>query len=522
MATMAYGYVSVDRSNQFLLPPDVRDWLPPSHLAWFVIDVVERLDTSALHARHRNDGVGRRAYDPDMLLALVIYAYCTGERSSRQIERRCELDVAYRVIAANHAPDHTTIARFRQDHDAHARRLFVDVLELCATAGLASVGVVAVDGTKMAADASMKAIRNRADLEREVATLFDDAKAKDDDEDRRFGAGRGDELPDDLADPSRRRARLDAALAVLEARAAARRDTEQAAQAARRQVAASAHTPGFPHGRIPSSAEGVAEAEARLAARLAADRARFEAWQERRRQAQAAGRRGVTGRRPGESDQTKRARTALANVVAAAARAERREAKDDKVNLTDPDSRLVKTTSGIVWGYNAQAAVNTSGIVLAAELTQQANDQRQLIPMVAATQANLATVGVTEPIGVMLFDGGYLSEDNLTTPGPDRLVATTKSHKLRRAAKKDGFATGDPPPGASPIEAMEHRLRTEEGMALYTLRQHTVEPVFGTIKAARGFRRFTRRGYVAARAEWQLITATHNIAKLHRSGFVIV
>src|SRR5947209_8257658 len=154
---MALSYIPVDRDQQFLMPPSVREWLPEKHLVWFVLDVVDRLDTSGLHARHPNDGAGRRAYDPDMLLALLIYAYCSGVRSSRQIERLCEIDVAFRVIVANHQPDHTTIARFRQHHQEMAAEMFVDVLALCASSGLVRLGVVAIDGTKMQADASMKA-----------------------------------------------------------------------------------------------------------------------------------------------------------------------------------------------------------------------------------------------------------------------------------------------------------------------------------------------------------------------------
>ena len=150
---MAFSYAPVDRAQQFLLPPDMSEWLPEGHLAWFVIDVVEHLDTSGLHKAHRNDGVGRAAYDPDMMLALLIYAYCTAVRSSRKIERLCSVDVAYRVVCANNLPDHSTIARFRQAHGTVAQRLFVDALTLCAAAGLARVGVVAVDGTRVGANA---------------------------------------------------------------------------------------------------------------------------------------------------------------------------------------------------------------------------------------------------------------------------------------------------------------------------------------------------------------------------------
>jgi hypothetical protein len=181
------------------------------------------------------------------------------------------------------------------------------------------------------------------------------------------------------------------------------------------------------------------------------------------------------------------------------------------VNLTDPESRIMKNAQGWVQGFNAQAAVNEHGVVLAADVTQDATDFAQCLPMIAATQANLDAAGVTEPVGTMLFDAGYLSEANLTAEGPTRLIATGKAWKLRR----QNPTSGPPPPDASPIAAMEHWLRTPEGAAVYTKRQHTVEPVFGTIKEQRGYRRFARRGLRAVQAEWQLITAAHNIIKAY-------
>ncbi len=217
---MAFDYLPVDRDQGFLLPPDIRDWLPSGHLAWFVLDVVAGLDTSGLHARRPNAGAGRRAYDPEMLFALLVYAYCCGVRSSRRVEALCEVDVAYRVVAANQFPDHTTVARFRQAHEAEARRLFVQVLELCQRAGMVKLGVVAVDGTKMAANASAKANRTRRQVEDEVAQIFAEAQAADAAEDRLFGGARGDELPEGVRDRAGRAARLAAALAELEAQGA--------------------------------------------------------------------------------------------------------------------------------------------------------------------------------------------------------------------------------------------------------------------------------------------------------------
>jgi transposase len=523
---MALAYLSTDRDQLFLLPPDVREWLPTGHLAWFVVDVVARVDTSALHARHPNDGAGRAAYDPDMLLALVLYAYCTGMRSSRKIERLCEVDVAYRVICANHVPDHTTIARFRQDHQPVAVELFTDVLVLCATAGLTSVGVVAVDGTKMGADASLKANRTRAQIKAEVAAMFDDAAVVDADEDCLFGEDRGDELPDELADPRRRGVRLDAALRQLEAQAAARRAAEAeagAAQAAAYQArkAAAEADDQLVTGKVPAGVDGVAEAEEalRVQEERAAERARRRAEAEA---AAAAKGRKLPGFAPdpyntGDMRRTRRrverAKAKAAKRAAAQAAAE----AEAKANVTDPDSRVMNTPGGWVQGYNAQAAVNEHGIVLAGAVVQDGNDVGQCTPMMNATRERLDAAGIDEAIDIMLFDAGYWSEDNATAIGPDRLIATTKSWKLRRKAR-DNPTTGPPPAGASPAEAMEHRLCTDEGAALYAKRSTTVEPVFGNHKDGRGFRRFTRRGLAAVQSEWHLINTTHNMLKLFRQA----
>ena len=512
---MALSYLPVDRDQLFLVPPSMRDWLPEGHLVWFVLDVVGRIDTSALHARHPNNGVGRRAYDPDMLLALLVYAYCTGQRSSRAIERHCESDVAYRVICANHAPDHTTIARFRQHHQAIAVSMFTDVLVLCANVGLANVGVVAVDGTKMGADASLKANRTRSQIEAEVTSMLAEAAAADEVADRLFGDDRGDELPAELADPRTRGSRLDAALRQLEAQEAGRRAAEAAARAARAKAEAEAAAKGqAARGRKPKSADPVGDAEADLEAALSAEAQGMTEWRRQQDAARAAG--GANPSRPGTS-RSQRARRRLEHILANPPPPPPKP-EPVRANTTDPESRIMKTAKGWVQGYNAQAAVNDQGITLAATVTQDHNDVDQCIPMMAATQANLVAAGVSDPIGTMLFDAGYCAKDNLSAVGPDRLIATAKSWKLRRAAKTEGFAIGDPPPDATPAQAMEHRLRTEAGAALYGLRQSTVEPLFGDIKANRGFWGFMRRGLAPNDAEWKLICSTNNIIKMFRVG----
>jgi hypothetical protein len=453
-----------------------------------------------------------------MLLALLIYAYCSGLRSSRRIERLCEVDVGFRVLAAGHLPDHTTIARFRQGHEEVAVQLFTDVLVLCAEAGLAKVGVVAVDGTKIAADASLKANRTRAQIEAEVHSMLDEAAAVDAQEDRLFGDARGDELPPELADPRRRGARLDAALEELNARHQAREAEAAAAQAAQRQAweqrqreAASAGR--RPEGRPPAELE-LELAETALADELARAEERARTRAEREAAAAADGHKmhGPAPGVPGQGYGARRARERVARARAKAEAAPQQDPDQERVNVTDPDSRIMTTQKGWVQGYNAQASVSEDGIVVAAEVTNDGNDLGQCEPMIARTQANLAAAGIDTPIGTMLFDAGYLSTDNLTAEGPDRLIATGKAHRLRRSHPTQG----PPPEGAEPIAAMEHRLRTPEGAALYSKRQHTVEPVFGDIKHLRGLRQFSRRGLAAVDAEWKLQTAAHNVLKLFR------
>jgi transposase len=564
---MALSYLPVDREQLFLLPPDMRDWLPESHLVWLVLEAMGKVDTAPLHALHPNDGVGRRAYDPEMLLSLLIYAYCTEVRSSRRIERLCEVDLAYRVICAGWVPDHSTIARFRQGYEKVAVSVFADVLALCAKAGLVKVGVVAVDGTKLGADASLSANCTKEHLEAEIAAVFAQAEATDAEEDGLFGERLGDELPPGLADRGGRAARLEAARQELEAAKADPAPAKDAAagpqveakgpviyerdlsRAQRRLARAQADLERLeaelarPDSALARAEAGLAEevkaAEAveaartlpsgkkrggprksthgRGVARKLSSRDHQRAVAERRR-AHAQARLQKAKERAAAVQAKEAARLAEKKARAAArpARAGRRGAPT-VVNLTDPTSRIMKTPRGWVQGYNAQAAVGQGGVVLAATVTNNHNDVAQCQPMMAAVEANLGTVGVKDNVGVMLFDAGYLSEANLVVPGPARLIATAKSWKLRRAAIKDGYAEGNPPPGASAAQAMEHQLRTKEGAALYGLRQHIVEPVFGHTKHNRGFSRFMRRGLSAAQAEWQLILTTHNLLKLYRA-----
>jgi transposase len=251
---MAQNFLSCDRDQDFLMPPSLSEWLPIGHLAWWLLEVVERLDLDAFYGEYRADGSGRPAHDPQMMVALLLYAYCVGERSSRRIERRCIEDVAFRVIAANRAPDHTTISRFRQRHAERLAELFVQVLAICRKAGMLRVGTVALDGTKMAANAGISANRTYAKIRQEVDRILAEADAIDAAEDERFGAARGDELPAELADPVTRRQRLERAKRELEAEQAARVAEHRAV--VERVAEHRARTGRNPRGRLPGPGPG--------------------------------------------------------------------------------------------------------------------------------------------------------------------------------------------------------------------------------------------------------------------------
>lgn len=211
---MAQNFIECDREQAFLMPPLLREWLPEDHLAWFVLDAVAELDLDAFYADYRADGHGRAAYEPSMVVALLLYAYATGQRSARAIERHCRQDVAYRVISANRVPDHATIARFVCRHEAALGGLFGSVLALCARAGLVSTGVVAIDGTKLKANARREANFDYVRIAREIVA---EAKATDEAEDELFGEARGDELPDELRTSAGRRRWLREARQALDA-----------------------------------------------------------------------------------------------------------------------------------------------------------------------------------------------------------------------------------------------------------------------------------------------------------------
>jgi transposase len=444
---MAYNFLPSDPGQAFLLPPDLRDWLPQDHLAWFVRDVVDQLDLAPFYRAHRDDGHGHPAYDPKTLLGVLLYAYCLGVRSSRQVERCCVEDVAFRVLAANQTPDHVTIARFRARHEQALAGFLVASLKLCAAAGLVRLGTVALDGTKLAGNAAERANRTHEKLEGEVAEILRQAAEADRREDREHGTARGDELPAALASKAGRLARLRQAKAQLEAEAAARQQRY----------------------------------EARVAELAAAARAR--------------------GQQP-KAHLKPRARDEAPNPKRVA-------------NVTDPDSRLVHTRKGSLQGYNAQAVTTCEQVIVAAELTQQANDLQQLGPMLDATASTLAAAGIAARPGTLLADRGYWTIANLTAlPGAPELLIPPAKHGRQGKPRKDGRPSESKSDGLR--AAMTAKLQSEDGKARYALRKQTVEPVFGQVKEQQGARRFMRRGLRACTAEWKLLCGTHNLLKLWR------
>jgi transposase len=459
---MPQNFLPCDREQVLLMPPSLSEWLPEDHFAWFVLAAVEEMDLSAFYASYRLDGHGRAAHDPSMMVALLLYAYARGERSSRAIERACVEDVAHRVITANQVPDHSTIARFRQRHQSALAGLFSDVLSLCADAGLAGVAVIAVDGTKVHADASRDSTR---DYDQIAAEILAEADAVDLAEDERFGEARGDELPIELSSPQGRRSWL---------REAKRRLDEKRAVEAR-------PIPAPRPARLQEAKRRLEEDHA-TECRANAD---YEAYRSRGRMKN--GRR--FGRPPNAYQPPER--------------------PAGKVNVTDPDSQLVKTMRGWIQGYNAQAVTNEHQIVVAAEVTTNSPDFGHLEPMLDAVEAELAKAEIDDRPDVVLADAGYWHQqqmENIVDRGVQVLIPPDSS---RRKANRPGWDGG--------IYAFMRRvLATDHGSALYRKRQWMIEPVFADAKFNRRLDRFLRHGRAACRSEWHIINATGNLLKLHR------
>jgi transposase len=459
---MAQNFIACDREQELLLPPSLREWLPDNHLVWFVVDAVGAMDLAAFFAGYRQDGWGRAAHDPAMMVALLLYAYATGDRSSRRIERRCLEDVAVRVITANQAPDHTTIARFRQRHERPLGELFGDVLELCAEAGLVRVDVIAIDGTKLHANASVQSNRDYEQIAREILA---EAAETDRLEDEQFGDRRGDELPPELATTQGRRGWL---------RDAKRRLDERRAEEAR----------PIPAPRPARLKEAKRRLEEELWTECQANAA-YEAYRARGRM--------KDGRRFGGPPKPYQPPVTPAGTI----------------NVVDPDSRNVKTSRGWVQGYNVQAAVTEQQIVIAAEVTIDSPDFGHLEPMVTAVERELDRAGIADTPATVLADAGYwhhVQMERIVDRGMQVLIPPDAS---KRKGMRPGWDGGL-------YSFMRRVLATDAGGELYGKRQGMIEPIFADTKFNRRCDRFQRRGRSAARSEWRLITATHNLLKLWR------
>jgi transposase len=529
---MAKGYRPVRRDQPFLLPPDMREWLPADHPVWLVIDAVRQLDTSAARAVRRTGGRGTAGFDPEMLVTLLVWAYANGVTSSRRIEALCRTDVAFRVICAGDVPDHVTVARFRAAFPQLAGQLFTQVLMLCARLGMGQLGVVALDGTKIAASASKDANRTEEGLRKLAAERVAAHARADAAEDELYGQGRrGDEVPPDAWHPRRRQERIAAALKDIEdERRAAEQARDQAGAASAqgfRERRAAGRPPGPPPAAraVELAGETLAKAREERAARLAELEKQYAAGQPRR------------GRAAGIEDycRVRQARAAVDKARArqdrvAAAAAQRQAARRGPGpvrNITDPDSRLMPVRGGgFIQGYNAQNVPTADQLIIATALTQDTTDTASYEPLLRQAEDAARLIASCQPpgpdpgprpagspIGLFLADAGYLSEHNLLISGPDRLIATGSRRTLEKAATHGSTS------GPSPlIAAMTERLATPDGISAYRQRGHIAETPHGQIKHNMRFRKLTMRGLAKAQAEWTFACTVHNLFKAISSG----
>ena len=443
----------------YLLPPSLVDWLPANHLARLLAEIAGELDLSKIYAEYeRKDGRDLSAYHPLMLTRVLLYAYCNGVTSSRRIEKATYEDVAMRYLAADQHPDHDTIATFRQEHLHALGALFAQALDVCRRAGLVKLGNVALDGTKLQANASRQKSASYARMSEQeqrlkeiVERLLAEAERTDNEEDQRYGKGRtGDELPPELADAELRLKRIREAKRQLEQEAA-------------------------------------------------------EALEQAQRNHAEPGRRG----RPRQGEEPRTSPAERSRARNRLRRAERNaEAPARQHNFTDPDSRVMRDNGMgcFVQGYNAQIAVDSHAqVIVANDVTQDVVDRGQLIPMCARMQE---TLGSLPP--VISADAGYWDTLSIEDPALrdcELLIAPDAMH--RWAAPKAVNVS-------EAVRRMREKLRSGAPRTLYAMRRTTVEPVFGQIKQARGLRRFTFRGLEKVKAEWNLICLTHNLLKMYR------
>lgn len=426
---MAKTYRPYVPEQDLLLPPSLREWLPEDHLAYFVSDLIDQLDLSAITAPYEAEERGYPPYHPVMLTKVLVYGYCVGVFSSRRIQRRLIEDVPFRVLAAGNQPDFRTIADFRKIHLTALQGLFEQVLQLASELGARRVGRVAIDGSKIKANASKhKAMsygrmgEKQQQLREEVRQLLAQAEAADAAEDAEHGADqRGDELPAELQRRESRLARIREAKRVLEARAKA-----------------AAATAGQPSGAAKPDPKA-------------------------------------------------------------------------QYNFTDPESRIMKGPEGFVQAYNAQVAVDDRQFIVGQAVTQETNDQQQLMPMITTIARQAGHIPPT-----VLADAGYCSEANLAAITDTAIDAYISTRKQSHGERLGPCPRGRLPTSATRVDRMSRKLHTKAGAAMYAARKAIVEPVIGQIKQARGFRQFLLRGIAKVQGEWSLVCTTHNILKLYR------
>ncbi|MDO8632610.1 MAG: IS1182 family transposase [Phycisphaerales bacterium] len=424
---MAKTYRPYLPEQDLLLPPSLQEWLPEDHLAYFVSDLIDNLDLSAITAVYEDEERGYPPYHPVMLTKVLVYGYCVGVFSSRRIQRRLLEDIPFRVLAAGNEPDFRTIADFRKRHLTALQGFFEQVLHLARDLGAARVGRVALDGSKIKANASKhKAMsyqrmgEKQRQLRDEVTQLLAQAEATDAAEDAEYGADRrGDELPAELQRRESRLKRIREAKRVLEARA------KDAAAA-------------------PPSDTAKPDPQAQY-------------------------------------------------------------------NFTDPESRIMKGPDGYVQAYNAQIAVDDQQLIVGQAVTQETNDKKQLMPMITIIKAQS---GLTPTH--LLADAGYCSDENLAAVAETPIDAFISTRKQKHGERPGPCPRGPLPTTATRVDRMTRKLHTKAGAAVYAARKAIVEPVFGQIKQARGFRQFLLRGIEKVQGEWSLVCTTHNILKLYR------
>lgn len=454
---MGKTYRQWNPNQQYLLPLSVQDWLPENDLVYFMLDTVNELDISAITQKYEQEKRGFPPYHPRMMAALLLYSYCRGVFSSRKIMQACQERISFKVIVGDDIPDFRTISDFRKLHLKELQQLFVQVLRLCQEAGLVKLGHIALDGTKIKANASRhkamsygRMLTEEKRLKEEIKQLLEKAQAIDEQEDNEYGTDRrGDELPEELGRRASRLKRIQEAKKALEAKAKA------AAQQAQKQ----------------------------------------------REQENSI-----------NDDKPKRGRKhkAVSEVPA----------DNKQYNFTDPESGIMKANNkGWDQCGNAQAAVDSEDqIILACDVTDESNDKQQFEPMVEQTQEN---VGEDKKIKAASADSGYYSESNVTFAEDKNIDAYIATKRNKHSDSVPKAPRGRPPKDLTIQEKMARKLRTKKGREIYSKRKSVVEPVFGQIKRARGFIQFSLRGLEKMRGEWAIVCLTHNLLKLFRAQYAV-